>query len=151
MQFVPHLCFLQIGFYITNNITILACLFCRFWILYRAKQDGPVVLVNHLYLYFFFFTVGILCFELHWMFYRVGAILGRAMAIILMSMNMNMNMRYLLLHYNSFLLKVSGWACSNQMLACTLSMMIGPGSNCRTMQVPGYIWSDLDWSMLRNK
>lgn len=112
IQLVPHLCFMQFRFSITNNITVLARLFCRFWILYRAKQDGPVVLVNYLYLYsfFFFFPFQVLRFQVlnYIECSRAGATRGRAMVIILMGMNMNMNMRYLFLRYNSFLLKVLG-------------------------------------------
>lgn len=70
----------------------------RFWVFYRAKQDGPVVLVSFRFPFFLFlllskcyvmYNFSLFCFPLIGLFVlRVGDTLGKVMKIMPMTMGM---------------------------------------------------------------
>ena len=66
--------------------------FCRFWILYRAKQDGPVVLVRFFFQHFNsrLLVVSNISSYVPSNLYRVGVILGRDMKTTLRGIAMDM-------------------------------------------------------------
>lgn len=70
-----------------RSLRVLFKLWClRFWVLYRAKQDGPVVLVRPSLCFTYRCYVIYAWTDFHIVFFRVGDIPGRVMMIMVMGM-----------------------------------------------------------------